>query len=87
VKSFQEWMVHRTLEERDACIPAISSSGCTFLGINLSCKLRALIPRPGIDPGFKFSLVKVSLCMYPNSLHLQVYEGEGKGIGFIHSIF
>jgi hypothetical protein len=70
-----------------ACILALSSSGCTFLGIVLSCRLRVLIPRPGIDLGFRFISVKALLCMCPHSLYLLVYKGEGRGIGFIHSVF
>jgi hypothetical protein len=62
------------------CILALSSSGPTFLGIDLLCKLTALIPRPGIDLGFRFILVRVLMCMGPASLYFLAYNGEAKGI-------
>jgi hypothetical protein len=71
-----------------ACILALYSRGCTLLGIDLSCRLRVLIPRPRIDLGFRFILVKV-LCSFqtPHPLYLLVYKGEGRDIGFIHFSF
>jgi hypothetical protein len=70
-----------------AHILALSSSGCTFLRIDLSYKSRVLIPRPRIDLGFRFISVKTLLCMCPDSLYLLVYKGEGRSISFIHSVF
>ena len=43
----------------NACILTLSFSGHTFLGIVLPYKLKALIPRLGIDIGFRLILVKV----------------------------
>jgi hypothetical protein len=66
--------------EIHACILALSLSGLTFLGIVLSCRLRVLIPRLGIDLRFRFILVKVLLCICPHSLYLLFYKEEGRGM-------
>jgi hypothetical protein len=45
------------------------------------------MPWLGIDLGFRFISVTEMLIMCPDSLYLTVYKGEGRGIGFIHSVF
>jgi hypothetical protein len=70
-----------------ACILALSSSGHIFIEIVLSCKLRALIPRPIIDLGFRFISVSTLLCMCPDLLYILVYKGEDRSIGFIQIRF
>ena len=53
------------LNKEDACIIALPSNGCTFLGIVFSYKVRALIPRPIIDLGFMLISIK-PFCMCPH---------------------
>jgi hypothetical protein len=85
VESFKNrWGVNPWKREMHASIFAFPSIGCTFLGLVLSCKLRALIPRLGIDLGFRFISMKALLSMCPHSLYLLVVKGEGRHIGFIN---
>ena len=70
-----------------AFILSLSSSGCTYLGIVLSCKLRELVLRPIRDLGFRFFFQLRCCSAYVHiHLYLLVYKGEGRGIGFIHFI-
>ena len=70
-----------------AFILSLSSSGCTYLGIVLSCKLRALVLRPIRDLGFMFFFHLRCCSAYVQiHLYLLVYKGEGMGTCFIHFI-
>jgi hypothetical protein len=85
--SKNKWGADPLQREMHPCILALPSRGCTFLGIVLSCRLRALIPRPGIDLGFRLISIEALLCMCPHSMYLVVYKGKSRGIGFLNSVF
>jgi hypothetical protein len=70
-----------------ACILSLSSSGCTFPGIVLSCRLRGANPKARNRSSVRFISVKALSCMCSHSLYLLVYKGEGKGIGIIQLVF
>ena len=64
------WVANPYKSEMHAWILPLSSHGNMFLGINLSCKLMALISSLRIDIRLRFISIKALVCMCPDSLYL-----------------